>query len=60
MAILLFFFLVLASSVFLALGKGYRVDPLVAAWGPVALFGVVGLFMLWMRSTNREVPGIIS
>jgi LPS export ABC transporter permease LptG len=60
MAILLFFFLVLSSSVFLALGKGYRIDPLLAAWGPVVLFGGIGLLMLWMRSTNREVPGILS
>ena len=60
MAILLFFFLVLASSVFLALGKGYRIDPVLAAWGPVVFFGAVGLLMLWMRSTNRELPGILS
>ena len=59
-AILLFFFLVLSSSIFLALGKGYRIDPVLAAWGPVVLFGGIGLLMLWMRSTNREVPGILS
>ena len=59
-AILLVFFLVLASSVFLALGKGYRIDATLAAWGPMALFGAVGLFMLWMRSTNREIPNILS
>ncbi len=60
MAIGLFFLLVLASSVFLALGKGSRVDPLIAAWGPVVVFGSIGLLMLWMRSTNREVPNILS
>lgn len=60
MAILLFFFLVLSSSVFLALGKGYRVDAVLAAWAPVAFFAGVGLLMLWMRSTNRELPGILS
>jgi lipopolysaccharide export LptBFGC system permease protein LptF len=60
MAILLFFLLVLTSSVFLALGKGARIDPLVAAWGPVLLFGAVGALMLWMRSTNRELPNILS
>ena len=60
MAILLFFFLVLTSSVFLALGKGHRIDATLAAWGPMALFGAVGLFMLWMRSTNREIPNILS
>jgi lipopolysaccharide export LptBFGC system permease protein LptF len=59
-AILLFFLLVLASSVFLALGKGARIDPVLAAWGPLVLFGAIGLLMLWMRSTNREVPNILS
>jgi len=59
-AILLFFFLVLTSSVFLALGKGYRIDAILAAWGPMALFGSIGLIMLWMRSTNREIPNILS
>jgi lipopolysaccharide export system permease protein len=60
MAILLFFFLVLSSSVFLALGKGYRIDPVLAAWGPIVFFGGIGFLMVWMRSTNREVPGILS
>jgi lipopolysaccharide export system permease protein len=59
-AILLFFFLVLSSSIFLALGKGFRIDPVLAAWGPVVFFGGIGFLMLWMRSTNREVPGILS
>jgi lipopolysaccharide export system permease protein len=59
-AILLFFLLVLTSSVFLALGKGARIDPILAAWGPLVLFGAIGLLMLWMRSTNREVPNILS
>ena len=60
MAIGLFFLLVLTSSVFLALGKGSRVDPTIAAWGPMVVFGSIGLLMLWMRSTNREVPNILS
>lgn len=60
MAIGLFFLLVLSSSVFLALGKGDRVDAVVAAWGPVVVFGGIGLVMLWMRSTNREIPNILS
>ena len=60
LAILFFFLLVLTSSVFLALGKGHRIDPVLAAWGPVVLFGAIGLVMLWMRSTNREVPNILS
>jgi len=60
MAIGLFFLLILSSSVFLALGKGDRIDPELAAWLPVALSGGIGLFMIWMRTTNREVPNILS
>ncbi len=60
MAIGLFFFMVLGSSVFLAFGKGHRIGPEIAAWAPVVIFGGVGLLMMWMRTTNREVPNILS
>jgi lipopolysaccharide export system permease protein len=60
LAILLFFFLVLGSSVSLALGTGNRISPELAAWSPVVLFGAIGLFMVWMRTTNREVPNLLS
>lgn len=60
MAIGLFFLLILGSSLFLALGKGYRIDATLAAWGPVVFFGGIGLLMIWMRTTNREVPNILS
>jgi lipopolysaccharide export LptBFGC system permease protein LptF len=60
MAIGLFFLLILSNSVFLALGKGGRIDPALAAWLPVLIFGGIGLVMLWMRTTNREVPNILS
>lgn len=60
MAIGLFFLLILGSSLFLALGKGDRIDAFAAAWGPVLFFGGIGAVMVWMRSTNREVPNILS
>ena len=60
MAIGLFFLLILGSSLFLALGKGYRIDATLAAWGPIVFFGGIGVFMIWMRTTNREVPNILS
>lgn len=56
LAIGLFFSLVLASSLFIALGKGGRVPPFVAAWGPMIAFFAAGLYLLWMRSTNRDLP----
>jgi lipopolysaccharide export system permease protein len=56
MAITLFFLLVFFSSLFVALGKGARVPPAVAAWGPLAVFFLIGLILLWLRTTNRELP----
>ena len=55
-AIGLFFSLVFMSSLFVALGKGQRISPFVAAWGPVIFFFVIGLVLVWFRSTNRELP----
>ena len=60
MAIGLFFLMILSSSLFLALGKGGRINPDLAAWLPVAIFGGIGIFMIWMRTTNREAPNILS
>jgi len=56
LAIALFFGLVLVSSLFIALGKGSRVSPFVAAWGPMIAFFAAGIYLLWMRSTNRDLP----
>lgn len=55
-AIALFFSLVFTSSLFVALGKGQRISPFIAAWGPVIFFFLIGMLLLWYRSTNRELP----
>jgi len=55
MAIALFFLLVFGNNLFIALGKGGRIPAEVAAWGPFGFFFVVGVILLWMRSTNREI-----
>ena len=41
---------------FLALGEGARVSPVLAAWTPNLIFFLVGLYLLHLRATNREVP----
>ena len=41
---------------FLALGEGDRVSPLVAAWTPNVIYFVIGLYLLRLRATNREAP----
>lgn len=58
LAIGLFVALFLSSYLFVALGKGDRVPPVVAAWLPPAVFLVIGFLLLWYRSTNRDLPKI--
>ncbi len=55
-AIGLFFLFYFLSFLFLALGKGNRVPPVVAVWGPVVTFACIGLVLIWYRSTNRDLP----
>ncbi|HEV7402404.1 MAG TPA: LptF/LptG family permease [Chthoniobacteraceae bacterium] len=52
----LFFNLFMLHYLFLAFGKGGRVNPTLAAWIPNATFFVIGLVLLYMRSSNREIP----
>src|SRR5881398_960929 len=42
---------------FLALGEGDRVSPWVAAWTPNILFTAIGLYLLYLRASNREALG---
>jgi LPS export ABC transporter permease LptG len=55
-AIGLFAGLIFSSSLFLALGKGDRIPGWLAAWGPILLFFGIGLWLLWIRATGREIP----
>ena len=58
LAIGLFFTLVFFSSLFVALGKGNRIAPWLATWGPMVVYFLIGLALLWFRSTNRDLPKI--
>lgn len=55
-AMLLYAGLLLSTYFFLALGKGYRVSPLVAGWFPNVFFFFIGLLLLYFRGANRELP----
>ncbi len=55
-AIFLFVATILVRGLLLALGKGARIDPYLAAWLPNVVFFAVGLVLLWFRSTNRDFP----
>src|SRR6266403_2349960 len=41
---------------FLALGEGARVPGWIAAWTPNILFAGIGLYLLYLRASNREPP----
>jgi lipopolysaccharide export system permease protein len=56
--IFIFFAMMLTRYLFLALGKGDRVNPTWAPWIPDIVFGAVGLVLLWFRSTNRDMPSL--
>lgn len=44
------------SYFMLALGKGARVSPFTAAWTSNIIFIVIGVYLLYLRSENRELP----
>lgn len=53
-AIVLVFSMNFFTHLFLALGEGARIPPLAAAWTPNIIFALLGLILLYFRSTNRE------
>jgi lipopolysaccharide export system permease protein len=53
-----FFFMLLLVFFFLALGKGGYVPPFVAAWFPPLLMTGLGGYLLWLRSTHRDLPSL--
>ena len=55
-AIALVFSMNFLIHLFLALGEGDRISPILAAWAPNLIFLAIGLFLLRLRATNREVP----
>jgi len=44
------------SYLMLAFGKGARTSPFIAAWSSNLLFGAIGAYLLYLRSSNRELP----
>jgi lipopolysaccharide export LptBFGC system permease protein LptF len=56
-AILLVFSMNFLIHLFLALGEGDRISPVAAAWTPNLLFTAIGLYLFYLRASNREAPG---
>lgn len=57
-SLFIFFGMIFLDKLFLALGKGGRIPAPIAAWGPNAIFAIVGFFLLYMRSTNRDMSDL--
>ncbi len=57
-AIGLIFLMNFLTHFFLALGEGDRISPWVAAWTPDVLFAAIGLVLLYLRSTNRDLRSL--
>jgi lipopolysaccharide export system permease protein len=54
--ILLFVGLFTLSNVCTALGSGARISPIIASWIPAISFLILGIALLYMRSTHRPIP----
>ena len=56
-SIVLVFSMNFLTHLFLALGEGSRIPSWTAAWMPNLMFTVIGLYLLYLRSTNRDGLG---
>jgi lipopolysaccharide export system permease protein len=56
-SIILVFSMNFLTHLFLALGEGSRISAVIAAWFPNAVFAVIGLYLLYLRATNRDGLG---
>ena len=56
-AVILVFSMNFLTHLFLALGVGDRISAWTAAWTPNLLFAAIGLYLLYLRASNREAPG---
>jgi lipopolysaccharide export system permease protein len=56
-SIILVFSMNFLTHLFLALGEGCRIPSWTAAWTPNAVFAVIGLYLLYLRATNRDGLG---
>jgi len=55
-AVILVFSMNFLVHLFLALGEGDRVPAWIAAWTPNIVFAAIGLYLLYLRASNREAP----
>lgn len=54
--ILVFFASLFLGNFFLAVGQGNRMPAFLAAWATNFIFAAIGLYLLYSRSQNRDLP----
>jgi LPS export ABC transporter permease LptG len=59
-AIFLFATLGFVEKFFLALGKGMRAPAPFAAWGSDLIFLLIGCYLLYLKSNNRDMPAFMT
>ena len=57
-AIMIYFSLIFLDGMFLKFGESGRIAPVVGAWAPNIILGLVGCVLFWAKSKNRELPKI--
>ena len=55
-SIFIFFFLLFIDHLYLNLGKGLHMNPLLAVWMPPIILGILGLYIFHLRAQNRDLP----
>jgi lipopolysaccharide export LptBFGC system permease protein LptF len=57
-AIAVFAMMYVLRGSFIALGHRGVLPPFLAAWGTNFLVAALGLFLLWFRARNRDIPKV--
>jgi lipopolysaccharide export LptBFGC system permease protein LptF len=55
-AMVLLVLMIMSHSFFVMLGKGMRLNPMFSPWIPDIGLGIIGMVLLYYRSTNRDFP----
>jgi|GEM_PF-116177 len=55
-SIFIFFGMIFVNDLFISLGKGGHLPPMLAVWIPNLGFGLIGVILLYLRSQNKELP----
>ncbi len=57
-SVFIFFGLLFMNNLFLNMGKGQRMSPILAVWMPHIILGTLGATFFYLKSQNKELPKI--